>query len=288
MLRKRLTDIIIGMSNKNCVVLIRGALALAFVFCAAAAEEAEPQYSASAPDAVKESLAARVRTFYELFQVGKFRDAEAIVAEKARDGFYNSRKSRIYGFDVKSLQFTEDFHSAKVLVTCKMTVPMLGGKLLDIPVNSRWRWENGDWFIHFGPRKNPDGSIQTPFGPMKGGPNVGAAQSGASFPGVGAGPTLESLQNMVSADRTELRMSGGEPGEETISVSNRAAGPLTLSTRGRLPPGVRVVLPERVEAGAEGEVRFVYTPGEEPLAGRHSVELIVLPINRLLKISIDF
>lgn len=276
------------MRMRTRAVLSRGALTLAFAFCAAAAEETEPKYSASAPAAVKESLEARVRTFYELFQGGKFRDAEAIVAEESRDIFYVAPKSRIFGFDIKSLTFTEDFQSAKAFVACKMVVPMLGSQTFDIPVTSEWRWQNGDWFIRFGPRVSPDGTIQTPFGPMKSNADTGAPPSGGTPPPAVLRPTLESLKEMFSVDRSELRMSGSEPGEQTISIRNRAAGALNLSMRSSLPPGLQVELPERVEAGAEGEVRFVYTPGEEPLEGRHSVELIVLPLNQVLKISIDF
>ncbi len=279
-----------GMSIGTRALLSRSVLALLFAVCAAAAEKAAPrnEYSASAPDAVKESLAARVSAFYGFFQAGKFRDAEAIVLEESRDIFYGIQKSRIFGFDIKSLEFTEDFKSARVFVTCKMTVPMMGHKPFDIPINSEWRWRDGDWFMRFGPRRSPDGSIQTPFGPMKSSSSPGASHSGGLLPGASVRPTLDSLKNMFHADRTELRMSGSEPGEQAISVRNQAVGPLTLSVHGRLPPGMQVELPERIEADGRGKIRFVYTPGEEPLQGRHVVELNVLPIGQILKISIDF
>ncbi len=269
------------------IVVSLSVLALLFAVCAAAAEEAAPrrEYSTSAPDAVKESLAARVSTFYEFFQVGKFRDAEAILSEDSRDIFYNIKKSRIFGFEIKSLEFTEDFKFAKVLVTCKMIVPMMGLKSFEMPVNSEWAWQDGDWFMHFGQLKAPDGSFQTPFGPMR---PQSASNSGGLFQPAVARPTLDSLKSMFRADRTELRMSGSQPGEQAISIQNRAAGPLDLSVHGRLPARVRVELPEPIGAGERGKVRFVYTPGEEPLRGRHEVELMVLPINQILKISIDF
>ena len=282
---------IVGMTIAPRAVLSRSVLALLlFAVCAAAAEEAAArrEYGASAPDAVKESLAARVSAFYEFFQAGKFRDAEALVTGESRDVYYNITKIRIFGFDIKSMEFAEDFKFARVAVTCKMPVPMMGLKSLDVPISSEWHWRNGDWFMHFGPRRSPDGSIQTPFGPMKGAANTGAASSGGPFPPAGARPTLDSLANMFRADRTQLRMSGSEPGEQSISIENRAAGPLDLKVRGSLPPGVRVVLPERIAAGGSGKVRFVYTPGEEPLQGRHTVELTVRPIEQVLKVSIDF
>ena len=130
---------IVGMTIAPRAVLSRSVLALLlFAVCAAAAEEAAArrEYGASAPDAVKESLAARVSAFYEFFQAGKFRDAEALVTEESRDVYYNITKIRIFGFDIKSMEFAEDFKFARVAVTCKMPVPMMGLKSLDVPINS--------------------------------------------------------------------------------------------------------------------------------------------------------
>ena len=72
---------------------------------------------------MKESLAARVSAFYELFKTGKFRAAEALVTEESRDNYYNITKSRIFGFDIKSMEFAEDFKFARAVVTCQMPIP---------------------------------------------------------------------------------------------------------------------------------------------------------------------
>ena len=83
-------------------------------------------------------------------------------------------------------------------------------------------------------------------------------------------------------------MSGSQTGERSISVHSQAAGPLTLSVNGRLPPGLEVETPEAIESGSYGDVRFVFTPGERSISGRYQIELMVLPINQILKIFITF
>ena len=267
-------------------LLILSAVALLLGVRGLAAEDTVEarEYSKSAPDAVKESLSTRVNAFYDLFRAGKFRDAEAIVSEPSRDLFYGAKKNRIISYQIESMEFADDFKFAKALVTCKTIIPMMGSEPFDVPLSSEWRWQDSDWFMHFQQREATTEAFQSPFGPMtyKDTPNT---------PGhtpMPPRPTLDSLRDMVRADRNELRMSGSQTGERSISVHSQAAGPLTLSVNGRLPPGLEVETPEAIESGSYGDVRFVFTPGERSISGRYQIELMVLPINQILKIFITF
>ncbi len=58
-----------------------------------------------APPKVEEALRTRIGQFYTLFQQGKFRQAEAFVAEDSKDAFYGMTKSRHLGFDIRSMSF---------------------------------------------------------------------------------------------------------------------------------------------------------------------------------------
>lgn len=275
------------MITRSRIAFGAGMLALFFTVGGEAAEEAGPprEYSESAPDAVKESLSARIGAFYDFFQAGKFRDAETIVSEDARDIFYGVKKERILGYDIKNLEFTEDFKLAKVLVTCKTIVPMLGANPLDIPVSSNWRWQDGDWFLYFVPPKTPDGLNETPFGPMN---FKNTSNGGAPLPATAVRSIPGLSRKLFRVNRTMLRMSGIRPGEQVITIQSQAEGLLTLSIKNRLPRGVRVELPEPIEKGESGEIRFIYTPGDRPLQDLRQIELLVLPVNQVLKVSIQF
>ncbi len=262
------------------------AVALLFSVSALAAEDVveDREYSKSAPEAVKESLSTRVNAFYDFFRAGKFRDAEAIVSEPSRDLFYGAKKNRIMSYQIESMEFTDDFKFAKALVTCKTIIPMMGSEPFDVPLSSEWRWQDSEWFMHFVQREVNSDSFQSPFGPM----NYKDTPNTPGHTPTPPRPTLGSLKTMYRADRTELRMSGNEAGERSISVQNQAAGPLTLKMNGRLPPGLEVEMPEPIESGEYGEVRFVFSPGEIPISGRYQVEMMVMPINQVLKVFVTF
>ncbi len=286
----------IGMKMATRAVWSGSVWALFFVVSAAAAEEAAPrrEYSASAPEAVKESLAARVNAFYEFFQAGKFREAEAIVSEESREVFYNASKTPIRGYAVKRLEFTPDFKSAKALVTCKMIVPLMGLNHFDIPVSSEWNWEDGDWFVHFGRPRTADGAVRTPFGPMRAPSAASRTAANRSSPAASAAPrpTLESLKNRLRAARTELRMSADQFDDETgesgrVMPERRDAGrPKEIETA---PPacisyGDRLYLGEQelasFEAGFDGwrlegkavtnHGRHKRYEGQQPISGNKS------------------
>ena len=120
----------------------------------------------SAPPKVEQALRARVGQLYTLFQQGKFRQAEELVAEDSKDTFYMTNKARHHGFEIKSVSFSPDLKEATALVAVRMFMPMIGSKLLSFPVESKWRQVDGEWYVYY-PQYKPGDTVPTAFGPKK-------------------------------------------------------------------------------------------------------------------------
>ena len=120
-----------------------------------------------APPDVEEALRARIQKFYGLYMEGKFRAADALVAEDSKDAFYVAGKRKCRSIDIDTLRFSEDFSKADVMVSCDTDVMVEPVGLIRTPVPMRTRWKtiDGDWFWYAEPASEP--GLQTPFGFFK-------------------------------------------------------------------------------------------------------------------------
>ena len=190
-----------------------------------------------APPKVEEALRTRIGQFYTLFQQGKFRQAEAFVAEDSKDAFYGMTKSRHLGFDIRSMSFSADLKEVSVLVTLQMIMPMTGSSPVPIPVASKWRIVKGEWYLYY-PQYKPGDTVQTPFGPKK----ISADPKRQSpLPNVEERLNLASLRGMYRVSALELRFPSSAPGRITkeITVTNRSKGKLSLQRRTKKYQGSR-------------------------------------------------
>lgn len=261
---------------------------LASVAVAAGADELDRK----APPEVDQALRERVNQFYAHFQTGEFRQAEAFLDEESKDLFYGARKSRILGYEIKDLTYSEDFREAKALVACSTIVPMLGSRPLTMPVSSDWKFVDGTWLMHLEEKSNPlEDAKDTPFGSMSfqqsvtPGPNpVGPAPQASA-------PTIETLAKMfrVSTDTLRFPKSGDDPVTRTVLFKNQAKGALTLERYTRDIPGVEVSVSRvEVESGQELEIAFTYDPTVKRYAGRLRVDFMVMPLNQPFEVYLDF
>src|SRR5207248_340652 len=85
-----------------------------------------------APPAVDDALRARISKFFQYHVDGKFRQAEALVADDSKDFFYSANKPKYMGFEIKDIIYTDDFSKAKAVVVAQMVVMAPG--FLDKPV----------------------------------------------------------------------------------------------------------------------------------------------------------
>jgi len=261
--------------------------------CASFTFAADEELSRKAPPEIDQALRERVNQFYAFFQTGEFRKAEAFLDEESKDLFYGARKTRILGYEIKDLSYSDDFREAKALVACSTIVPMLGSRPLTMPVSSDWRFVDGSWVMHLEERENPlEKASDTPFGAMS------FKQPTAPVPGAGVGPapqanapTLETLAKMfrISTDTLRFPKTGDDPVTRTVLFKNQAKGALTLERYTRDIPGIEVnVSRVEVEPDQELEIEFTYDPTVKRYAGRLRVDFMVAPLNQPFEVYLDF
>lgn len=250
------------------------ALVLAWGAIAAPAQSNDP--FRAAPPELEEALKARVSQFYDYFKTAKFRQAEDLVVEESKELFYSAKKARIFGYEIRSVKFSDDLKEANVLVTCLAVVPQLGSKPMSVPLPSTWKSIDGEWYLYFQTRQVGD-ELDSPAGKMHFNRELGAPGSLAA-----AQPaTLESLKNMYAVAPSSLTFSiqGTEPVTKTFQVENRSKGELTLESESQGMPGVTIDAGAgKIAAGESLTVSVTYLPSSHVGPGQYPLRFAVQPI----------
>jgi hypothetical protein len=245
----------------------------------------------AAPPEIEKALRARVETFYGYFKEGKFRQAETMVEEESRDAYYNTPKTRIIDFEIKNMSFEPDLQRAMALVTCKMiTAGIESAAPLNVPMSSRWKQVDGEWYLYL-PQKSRDASgTRTPFGSMHFDPNASPATAPGGAGG-GKPATLEGLSGLYQVDTNTLRFKteGSGPVTQVVRMSNPGPARLALEHLTRnLPALVVTHQPERVEAGEDMLISFTYDPRAAKMRGRFTYSFRVEPIMQSFTVRVIF
>jgi hypothetical protein len=223
------------------------------------------QTAPAAADAEK-ALRARAEQFYQLEVDGKFRQAEALVAEDSKDYYFNNGKPRIRSFQIGKIEFQDDGTRAVVTLIAKVIMTAPGLSAAEVPVTARhtWKFENGDWSWYI----DQKAEIDTPFGKMR--------PAGADANGSPAGlPDFTKPLGMVSIDRTSVDLSNGTgkvtitnhlPGSISLRIGNHPQGLIVEVDKSQLAQGENAVISFRAAEGAKpsGEAHFTALPiGQE-------------------------
>lgn len=248
-----------------------------------------------APPEVDDALKSRVGAFYTHFQRGEFRQAEAFLDEQSKDLFYNAKKNRIMDFKIQAVDYAEDFHKANVLVVCKTVIQMLGSEPLNMPLNSDWRFSEGEWWMHLTQNRGADsGDAASPAGPMSFSQTVPApgSQFGAA-PGPGAErPTIETLASMyrLSTDTLSFPKDPAEPVSRSMQVKSASVGKLIIERQTRPIAGLDVQIDgAELEPGGQATITFTYDPAKaEHVQGRVRIDFLIMPISQAFQVFLDF
>jgi hypothetical protein len=270
-------------------------LAVPLLLLAATGASYAQDLARAAPAEIDDALKTRVSSFYQHFQRGEFRQAEAFLDDESRDLFYNSKKNRILDFKIQGVDYSDDFRTANVLVVCKTVIAMLGSEPLNMPLNSDWRFKEGEWRLHLTEHQRPEGADATsPFGPMTFSQEV--AQPGSNFGGpqraAPARPTIESLASMyrVSTDTLTFPKNSTTPVTRTMTVKSASVGRLSVEPKTRPIPGIDVEIEgATIEPGSEATIKFTYDPAKaQHITGRVRVDFLVMPISQTFEVYLDF
>ncbi len=239
-----------------------------------------------APPGVEEALRARVSKFYQAHVDGKFRLADVVVAEDSKDAFFAADKKRFYSFQISSVTFEEDYTKARVLVLVETDMVMLTQRVrVKAPITSLWKLENGEWWWYL--LKQKEGVIRTPFGSV--------AASHAEVHGAPPAPPAVSMpdgsdvKRMVRTDKATVQFKAGEPGTDTVTVTNGMPGPIGLSLSYDPVPGLSVELDRaQIAAKESARVSIAYKPENHPAKAPVTIRVVVQPGGLVLPVHVAF
>ena len=190
------------------------------------------------PAKVDQALRERISQFYQFHIDQQFRKAEALVAEDTKNFFYSRNKPTYTSCRLAKIVYSENYTRAKVTEFCEqyVMIPGFAEKPLLTPIPSTWKIIKGKWYWYV----DMEAMKNTPWGKLKAGPTSPGGPSGGGLPGIPPIPTTpDGFINQVRADKESLTLKPGQ--SETVIVSNRAPGNMTVTLANEL-PGINVKL----------------------------------------------
>ncbi len=240
------------------------------------------QPAGKAPPDVEEALKTRALQFYKLLEEGKFRQAESLVAEQSRDLFYAMSKARVRDAQFQSVAFSDDFHSADVVVLCVLITPRMAGLDLHVPTPSKWKLIDGQWYLLIKP------VTTTPFGPMRW-DDPSKSPTTAQLPT--ERPTLESIVTGSYEVTPQALTFPRDQGlvSRTVMVRNNLPGAIQVEVENPNLPGLGVVVPSKVvPAKGQAEFRLNYNPETGKLIGAKDLILVLQPLGQIARVKLTF
>ncbi|MCS6952994.1 MAG: hypothetical protein RMK57_14980 [Bryobacterales bacterium] len=235
-----------------------------------------------APPDVDAALRARISKFYQAHVEGKFREAYDLVADDSKDVFFAAEKPRYRSCNILRIEYSDNFTKARAVVACEMETSMFGNRyVVPIPVTSLWKQVHGQWFWYALPAGE---EVLTPAGVMKPGPAPQAGQQAGFVAGV---PQISALQNMVRADKAEVRLSPQGESSDTVKITNFLPGSITLSLEYQPVPGLHVEL-DRPELGTKDSATLMVRWSGQAPARNLTVNVRVMPTAQLIPIRVTW
>jgi hypothetical protein len=246
-----------------------------------------PGTAREAPRHVDTALRERVNRFFQFEVEGKFRQAEAFVAEKDKDFYVAANKPKYSGFSIRSITYSDHFTKATVIVEVNRLMPVPGfeGHPIPAPVPSRWKLEKGKWCWYVDPadlRASPMGLQPLPGGGMP-------AMSGGAPAGTSSLPPIPNMAAAVRVDKSEVELKAGKASSEQVTILNPMLSPVTLSVADPQVPGLTVKLehPE-LKTGESAVLRLESIEGGSTPLEPVTVKVRVQQTNQIIPIKVSF
>lgn len=238
-----------------------------------------------APPDIDEALRARVTQFYQYHVEGKFRAADALVAEDSKDAFFGMDKPRCRVFALGAVKYSENFTRAQVMISCDTEMLMLTGPMpVKRPLSSRWKLEDGQWFWYVEPPKAEQ--TVTPFGVRKPQP---AGPSAAQQDLLGRFVDMNAVTSGVKADHTQFEFDPGAVSSGQVKITNSLPGSVTLSIEGGGVAGLTFQLDRTELAGGQSAVLSLrYQPAEGRKPSPATIRIVVSPTGQEIPVQVSF
>lgn len=258
--------------------------AAAFLLRPATGQNPAELFSKAPPD-VEEALRARVSAFFQAQVEGKFRQAEQYVAEDSKDSYYEMNKTKYLKYEIRNINYSDNFTKAIVLVLVQAYVAMPGmeGKPVPVPLKTNWILLDGQWCWHV----DPVDMKVTPFGKMNPGPYPDPDAAGPSTTSQPA--TVESVLSGIKVGKRMVQLKSKQASSDQIEISNGLSGTLWVTLNPIEVAGLQIKFdPAEMKMGEKTVVSFHYEPqGTTPPSGIQ-IYLIVNPLHYVIPIYVTF
>jgi hypothetical protein len=256
-------------------------VALLLAAAAAAIAQDTPELFQKAPPEVDEALRKRISQFFQCHVDGKFRQAEALVAEDTKDYYFTANKPKYMSFEISRIEYSDEFTRARVTVLAEQQVmfPGVGVRVFKVPTPSRWKIEEGKWcwFV------DPADLQKTPWGVSKVNPLDPKNQKASAPPAMPGAAEVQGLLSGVKADKSkvvlkkvgeqaEVKISNGVPGAVKLSMSPNYLGFDASIAKPNMAKGEATVFRIRRKEGSRAGM----------------LEILVEPINQLIVVEVVF
>jgi hypothetical protein len=253
------------------------------ISCLAQNPAAQPE---KAPPDVDEALRTRISKFYQAHVDGKFRAAEAFVAEDSKDAFFEADKVHCLGFQFLSVVYSQSFSRATATVACDTYFQMPMGPPMPVkrPLRTRWKIVDSQWFWYSDPASDKDEA--NPFGARK--PQNPQEPAFPTSPSM-AFADFGSVSGQVRADKQQVSFDAAVAGVERVVVTNRLPGSVSLALEFGQLEGLELRLDRTSLGQGESAVLAIsYRPvqGRQPAAT--PVNVVVSPLDQVIPIEIVF
>ena len=251
-----------------------------------------------APPHIDQALRERVQQFYKFHQDKKWRAADQLVHEDAKDIFFMGDKITFRDFKIVGVTYEENFTFARVVVDIDtdMFFPGFGQMKVNRPLSSTWKLDKDQWWWHAVPF-DPSVGKNSPFNQMFKGSQAGGAEPVDPKAAVLGTPqsmedfkrVISELKNRVTVDKSEFVFPSNEPAQGEIIVSNRWDGPVHLSID--LPdfPGLSLRIDQPVlAAGKTASVKILSRPETRGAKPSVVARLTVEEISKVVPIQITY
>ena len=232
-----------------------------------------------------EALRSRISKFYQAQVDGHPRQSEQYVAEDSKDYFFEMRKPRILSFEIRQVDYTDNFTKATVVAFAQMYVkfPGFDKKPLSMPVKTLWKVVDGQWYWYI----DPDTVNDTPFG--KSSSSGPPTKPGGAIPDISQGPNPEALYKQVRADKQSVRLKSGEASSDQVTISSRLPGVVSLRLQANNIPGVEIKLDRtQLKSGESATLSFHAEPRTGVFRAPFTAVVVVAPINLAIPIHAAF
>ncbi|MEZ5399246.1 MAG: hypothetical protein R2729_06220 [Bryobacteraceae bacterium] len=240
-----------------------------------------------APPEVEQALRARVDHFYIAHKEGKFRKADEVVHESAKDTFFGAEKVTFREYKIVNIHWEDNYTKARVVVDIDTDFffPGFGKMAVNRPLTSFWMNEAGQWWWYVPKFDGHD----TPFGKQHPGPD-GAQPADVSKIWDANAVSPDQIRKTVRPDKSEITLASHEASHAEVTIRSVFDGPVTLRLDPVDYPGVTAALDKtKLEKNEAAKLTFDFKPfATKAKKPDFRAQVFVEPLGSVIPIEVKF